>query len=135
MWQKTALKQKRGDQKNQNVAHCGSPCVRIEGGYDSLHPLDQWLGFGENPSPDTETTAYKWPSVSFIFTANVTLCCPKRSQHAALHGGNHTTEGQVCLRKPGMPAPLLWKYIFYRDSHEITTAQMLDTHEGDISDL
>lgn len=49
-----------------NVAHCAGPCVfdgdgcdRIEGGYDSLHPLDQWRGFGEQPFPDTETTTYK----------------------------------------------------------------------------
>lgn len=49
-----------------NVAHCAGPCVfdgdsfvHIEGGYDSLHPLDQWLGFGQQPSPDTETTTYK----------------------------------------------------------------------------
>lgn len=47
-----------------NVAHCAGPCVfdgdgcvRIEGGYDSLHPLDQWLRFGQQPSPDIETTA------------------------------------------------------------------------------
>lgn len=37
---------------------------RIEGGYDSLHPLDQWLRFGEQPSPDTETTAHKQPSAA-----------------------------------------------------------------------
>lgn len=56
-----------------NVAHCAGPCVfdgdgcvRIEGGYDSLDPLDQWLGFGEQPSPDTETTTYKQPSAQSV---------------------------------------------------------------------
>lgn len=56
-----------------NVAHCAGPCVfdgdvRIEGGYDSLHPLDQWLRFGQQPSPDTGTTAYK-PSQAAICSA------------------------------------------------------------------
>lgn len=41
--------------------------VRTEGGYDSLGPLDQWLRFGLQPSPDTETTAYKQPSVRPFF--------------------------------------------------------------------
>lgn len=63
-----------------NVAHCAGPCVfdgdgcvRIEGGYDSLHPLDQWLGFGEKPSPDTETTAYKQPSAKPFFFFSLLL--------------------------------------------------------------
>lgn len=30
-------------------------CVLIEGGYDSLQPLDQWLRFGLGPAPDTKT--------------------------------------------------------------------------------
>lgn len=55
-----------------NVVYCAGPCVfdgdvRTEGGYDSLRPLDQWLRFGLQPSPDTETTAYKQPSVSLFF--------------------------------------------------------------------
>lgn len=73
---------KRDDQKKtekhccMNVAHCAGPCVFdgdgcdcIEGGYDSLHPLDQWPGFGEQPFPDTETTAYTQPSAQPFFTA------------------------------------------------------------------
>lgn len=59
-----------------NVAHCAGPCVfdgdgcvRIEGGYDSLHPLDQWLRFGEQPSPDTETPTYKQPSAQPFLAA------------------------------------------------------------------
>lgn len=83
-----------------NVVYCAGPCVfdgdvRSEGGYDSLRPLDQWLRFGLQPSPDTETTTYKQPSVRpfFLFLsvfglknlnpANATLCFPTRSRSAA----------------------------------------------------
>lgn len=84
-----------------NVVYCAGPCVfdgdvRSEGGYDSLRPLDQWLRFGLQPSPDTETTTYKQPSVRLFFSffsllfglkmfnpANATLCFPKRSRSAA----------------------------------------------------
>lgn len=56
----SAQKQKRWPEKHccMNAAYCAGPCVfdgdgcvHIEGGYDSLHPLDQWLGFGQQPSP------------------------------------------------------------------------------------
>ena len=55
-----------------NAVHCAGPCVcdgdgcaHSEGGYDSLHPLDQWLRFGQQPSRDTKTTTCK-PSQTAI---------------------------------------------------------------------
>lgn len=81
-----------------NVAHCAGPCVfdgdgcvHIEGGYDSLHPFDQWLGFGQQPSPDTETTAYKpsqQPSAQHFYTVFESLKRIKilQMQHLAIQG-------------------------------------------------
>lgn len=74
---KQRLNEKRWPEKHScmNVAHCAGPCVfdgdgcvHIEGGYDSLHPLDQWLGFGEQPSLGTETPTWK-PSQTAICSA------------------------------------------------------------------